>query len=126
MTESLFDRMLRLAKERKGWTRAKLTIELGISKQTMTNWKARGVPPSAHDQIADVIGISIDELIGKRSREARKDAVFFSLSHRDFESLDEEQQQDVRRLVANIEGAVKRAGRKASLKPAMKSHGGHG
>jgi hypothetical protein len=45
-----------------------LAARLGIGKQTLSNWKRRGaVPPREHPKVAGVIGISVDELIGRKA-----------------------------------------------------------
>lgn len=55
--------LLAKAKER-GFSRARLMEEMGVSKQRFTNWGGRGVPPSMHAKAAQVLLCSVDELLG--------------------------------------------------------------
>lgn len=38
--------------------------KLDVSAQVLTNWKARGVPPSRYREIADALGLTVDQLEG--------------------------------------------------------------
>lgn len=123
MTESVFDRMLRLAKERRGWSRSDLTMQLGESKQTLTNWKARGVPAGQYGRIVETIGgISIDEIVGKRPSKsvAFSSPVVLTVTQAEIDALDPEKREMVLPLIAVIRGAVK-SGESSSSKPGRKS-----
>lgn len=63
MNNIVFDNIIRIGKS-KGLIKKKDIAKLiGATSQKMTNWKSRGVPPSVHKQIADSLGVTIDELI---------------------------------------------------------------
>lgn len=57
------DRALEWMRER-GWKQADLARELRVPTQTITNWKARGMPPEHHATIAALFRRSVDELLG--------------------------------------------------------------
>lgn len=63
-TGDVFQRMLSLALERRGWDRAQLTRELDKRRQDLTNWKSRGIPPRELPRIARTIGCTVEELLG--------------------------------------------------------------
>lgn len=48
-----------------GITRPELVRALEISQQTFTNWRNRGIPPAAYQQLAEALGCSVDELLGR-------------------------------------------------------------
>jgi SOS-response transcriptional repressor LexA len=63
MNNIVFDNIIRLA-NKKGVFRKKDIAELiGANSQKLTNWKNRGVPPSVHKQVADSLGVTVDELL---------------------------------------------------------------
>lgn len=41
-----------------------LADQIGASAQVMTNWKKRGVPPARHRDIAQALGLTLDQLAG--------------------------------------------------------------
>jgi hypothetical protein len=53
--------------EQKGLKPAEFCRLIGISHQVFTNWKARGLPPSAYQTVADALGCGVDELLGRDS-----------------------------------------------------------
>jgi transcriptional regulator with XRE-family HTH domain len=53
--------------DQKGMTQAEFCRLIGISHQVFTNWKARGMPPSAYQTVADALGCGVDELLGRES-----------------------------------------------------------
>ena len=65
MNNIVFDNIMRIA-SRKGLLRKKDVANLiGATSQKMTNWKSRGVPPAVHKQIADALGVTVDELLSR-------------------------------------------------------------
>lgn len=70
MSERPIDRLLGWAKQR-NWNQSALAREMGVSPQDVTNWKARGLPPDMFLRAADVIGRSVDELLGRPIRYAQ-------------------------------------------------------
>lgn len=47
-----------------GWNQAELARRLGASSADITNWKARGLPPSRHAEVARLFGRTVDQLLG--------------------------------------------------------------
>lgn len=47
-----------------GRDQSSLARELGVDPQHVTNWKARGMPAERHAAMAQVLGISVDQLLG--------------------------------------------------------------
>lgn len=66
MKERTIDMVMRVAKER-GLNSTEVAKVMGIGKQTLTNWKTRGLPPAMNQKAADFIGCTIDELLGRPS-----------------------------------------------------------
>ena len=54
-----------LLAERMGWNQSDLARRLGIRPQVITNWKERGMPPKEHAAVADVLGVTVDTLLGR-------------------------------------------------------------
>ena len=50
---------------RKGWNQTQFAAQIGATPADITNWKDRGMPADRHAKVADVLGISVDELIGR-------------------------------------------------------------
>lgn len=57
------DRALRRARE-KGMNQSLFAERLGVEPQHITNWKRRGMPPEWHARVAQVLGYTVDELLG--------------------------------------------------------------
>lgn len=53
-----------LARKRPHRKVAWLGDQLGVTAQVLTNWKTRKVPPSRFREIADVLGLTVDQLEG--------------------------------------------------------------
>ena len=58
------DRVLKLA-ERRQMTQADLARALGVERQDVTNWKARGMPANRLAAAAQTLGCSVDYLLGR-------------------------------------------------------------
>ena len=55
--EKDFDRLMEAARVLKKWSsQAEVARQLGIDDQTMTNWKARGVPVQRINDISKILG----------------------------------------------------------------------
>lgn len=66
MVDAVTERALRLAKD-KGWNQSEFAEAIGADKQHITNWKKRGFPPARYARTAEVLGVSVEELItGKK------------------------------------------------------------
>jgi transcriptional regulator with XRE-family HTH domain len=66
MTDEVIDRALKIAKDRHGWNQPEFAQRIGAEKQHITNWKARGMPPARYAKVANVLGITVDELLGNK------------------------------------------------------------
>ena len=66
---------MRAARTKKGWTQLRLAEQIGVSEPYYSAWENDRHTPSiqALIRIADVLGISLDELTGRREKEDRKD-----------------------------------------------------
>jgi hypothetical protein len=49
----------------RGMTESEAAKFFGVTKQTFSNWKSRGLPPALHRRAAEFLGISIDEMLGR-------------------------------------------------------------
>lgn len=64
MSKSAIDMVLALAKA-KGWKQTELADKIGVKTQNITNWKTRGLPPEKLAVVAEVLGCSVDLLLGR-------------------------------------------------------------
>ena len=66
----VIDRALKLAKAR-GMNQTAFGKAMdGAGPATITNWKARDMPPERHEKAAAVLGVTVDELLGKAAAPA--------------------------------------------------------
>jgi transcriptional regulator with XRE-family HTH domain len=67
-TESLGDRIRRF-RLAKGLTQTELGQQIGVSQRVVTYYEVRGIspPPELVVKIADVLGVSIDALFGRKT-----------------------------------------------------------
>ena len=56
------DKALALA-QLKGLDQSGLARELRVTDQNVTNWKRRGMPATRHKKVAEILGITVDELL---------------------------------------------------------------
>lgn len=103
MDETVFDRVLRKARDR-GWSQTELAERLGLSPQNITNWKNRGVPPDRYVGIADALSCSLDELLGRMKYVSGASPIpaawpYTELDEDKFRTLDTRQ-------AARLEGAI--------------------
>lgn len=49
----------------KGWNQTELANRLGVLPQHVSNWIKRGLPTDKYAAVADVLGCSVDELLGR-------------------------------------------------------------
>lgn len=67
MADMITLRALEIARDKHGWNQAEFADAIGADKQHVTNWKARGFPPARYAKAAQVLGITVEELIsGKK------------------------------------------------------------
>lgn len=66
------DRLLALA-ELQGLNQNRLARKLGVSDQTITNWKARDIPHKEVEAIADKMGVSMGKILGRGSGQSKED-----------------------------------------------------
>lgn len=62
--ERPIDIALRLSKSR-GWNQTEFGVELGVSSAVISNWKSRGMPADQHAHVAEVLKVSVDQLLGR-------------------------------------------------------------
>lgn len=65
MADVITLRALQLAAD-KGWNQSKFAELIGADKQHVTNWKSRGFPPARYAKTAEVLGITVEELLTGR------------------------------------------------------------
>lgn len=63
--ERPIDRALRWARTEKGWNQVRFAESFGGNRQDITNWKDRGMPADRHEAIAQILGHTVDELVGR-------------------------------------------------------------
>lgn len=51
----------------KGWRQADLAARIGVTDQSITNWKKRGLPADKLADAAQALGCSVDMLLGRSS-----------------------------------------------------------
>lgn len=73
------DRALQWAAD-KGWNQSEFAKQLGVAPANVTNWKARGLPPEQFEQVALVLGCSVDELLGREPYPALSEAAVATLT----------------------------------------------
>lgn len=113
VSTTVFQRMLELALARKGWDRVRLQKELDVSKQTMTNWQARGVPPGKYRLIATTIGCSLDELAGRATAADKPPSpIVLLVTQADLDAMEAAKRETIIPLIKVIEGAVRGTARK--------------
>lgn len=64
MSNRPIDTALELAAA-KGWNQSEFARRIGREPAHITNWKKRGMPTDAHAQVAEVLGCSVDALLGR-------------------------------------------------------------
>lgn len=131
MGESISDPVMRFALEvatSKGWNQTQFARKLGHdSNQRLTNWKSRGMPRGEYPHVADILGLSVDELLGKRQRRHSTAADPHSthvlcITQGQIDALPPETRQLVTQLIMALKGAVKgHDAESARPKPARKS-----
>lgn len=70
VSENLMPRVLSRALQL-GMNQTALAQALGETRQTISNWKSRGVPADKFTALADVLNWSMDELLGREKPVAR-------------------------------------------------------
>lgn len=120
-----------LARRTREWDERELRAQLsslGISSGTVTNWKGtragpgRPIPPRNFKLIADLLGVSVDDLHRKHATPADASRrPYYTLYTDEFLRLSDEAKTHVREHIELIKGAVKRARKSGDLDPAYKS-----
>lgn len=54
-----------LARRKPPRDQAWLATQLGIRAQAVTNWKTRGVPKTQYEALADLLGLSLEQIAGR-------------------------------------------------------------
>ena len=122
--ETVFDRVIRLAWERRKWKRADLIREFDVRKQDLTNWKRRGVPAARHAEIARKLGCSIEEfLYGDSVKKplGSRSAPVLLVTRADLDALPDGEREMTNQLIETIRKAVSNVAKKQRSKPIPKS-----
>jgi hypothetical protein len=109
MADRPIDRALAMAKDR-GMNKSQFAKALNVLPQHVTNWIARGMPPEYHEPAADVLGCSVDTLLGR-------DTITESWLN-DYHALQQDQQDEIREIV---EDRIARFKAKGTKQPGKKS-----
>jgi hypothetical protein len=62
MKDPIALRALQLAQDRFQWNQVEFGRQLGVEKNNVTNWLARGMPAAVQIKAAKVLGITVEEL----------------------------------------------------------------
>ena len=123
MTIELGKRLASLRKE-KGYSQEDLAAKLGVSRQAVSKWENGEASPDTDNLIAlaDIYGISLDELVGKKEREEvyEGEVVDGGVSNvrDDLDEDDDDDDDD-----DEIGGSIRKAGRGATAKAIISSVG---
>lgn len=125
----LTKRVLDLAYSRKGWNQVELAEALGVGKNNVTNWKARGIPYSMLPKAAEKIGCTVDELLTGKTQAAQKARTVTEwgitvteegfLFAAEFDKLQEPFKKQIHDLVHGMVGTVKREEVKAPARTSV-------
>lgn len=76
MSETFGQRLARLRKE-KGLTQEEVASRIVISPQAVSKWENGNSEPdiSTLNQLADILGVSVDQLLGRENKETKNDTV---------------------------------------------------
>lgn len=102
---------------------AALGDKIGVTNQVTTNWKSRGVPPKRFQEIAEALGWSLEQLVGKEDKPAPPKSAdqgdFLQAFRALIETLSEEDRQEayafaLGRALKNNPAIAKRAAQYAA------------
>lgn len=120
-TWALIERAIAAKPDGKGREVAWLSDKLGCTIQRVNNWKARGVPTSALQDIADALGWSVDALHG-RADPPSDPWPFETVPRERFDALSERQKGALEMVmletISELEAAASSASRKHHAKAA--------
>lgn len=95
------DRALRRAKEL-GWNQSDFARQMGVLAAHVTNWKARGMPPSQLEAASKILSCSVDYLLGqepKKKSNLTEAWPFESVSFSDYTELEHQQKLELQEIV---------------------------
>lgn len=119
-SERVIDRALRLAKQRRQLNQSQFAKKMGVLPQHVTNWKRRGpdMPPEHYVNAADVIGCTVDELLGRiQYRLNAKEFVGVAESWiAEYQGLPEEQRGEIQEIVEDRINRFRARGRRNQRK----------
>ncbi len=103
------ERLKELRAERK-LTQARMAELLGVASRVYHRWESGAATPHFDTvvQIADVLGVSLDELVGRKSVNG-EGAVHNHELHRLYKKVDQLSDEDQRALVIVLDSLVKRS-----------------
>lgn len=64
----LVENIKNIAKKKKGWNLKKTAIEAGIGENSIYRWKTQVPNMTSLDKVANVLGVSVDELKGNTNK----------------------------------------------------------
>lgn len=112
MTQRVIDRALALAKE-KGLNQRQFGELLGAASANVTNWKVRDLPSNLHAKAAEVLGVTVDQLVGNTRATAGESAPnpkmltwpLRSISAERFATLPAEKLEQIDHIMAALVGS---------------------
>lgn len=98
------DVALELAAER-GWNKSEFATRMDTLPQHVTNWIKRGMPPERHARAAEVLGVTVDRLLGRSELKDGKNGLPPGIEQRhidlirQYQRLPEEVRDSIRGLI---------------------------
>lgn len=104
-----------------------LADQLGVSAQVLTNWKARQVPPARFRAIADVLGLTVDQIEGLAPLpwETETGWPFPDIDQSRFNRLTDLQKGEIQRKVREMIAEFEASGQQSGKSPGSQSGGLH-
>ena len=104
-TNSDFGKRLRRIRESKGLTQTKLAEISGISRRAIVHYESHVIKPPVDkiNTLADILNVSIDELLGKKKSQKTNDIPFRIMKHvRVIEKLPVKDQNAIFQLIKSL------------------------
>ncbi|WP_367365892.1 helix-turn-helix domain-containing protein [Pediococcus parvulus] len=105
---TLFDNIKKISKQR-GYSIAEVERKAGISTNYLYQWKKRNPSPESLEKVADVLGVSVDTLLGKSTAKPQKVDLAKNDTIMMFEGMPipEEDMETVRKILEGLRNAKK-------------------
>jgi transcriptional regulator with XRE-family HTH domain len=74
---------------KKGWSLLELSLLVGVSDQTISNWERGKNEPNIENiiKLANIFNVSIDYLLGRTDNESNLDSIFMNDEYMDADEL---------------------------------------